>query len=237
MKIIHWNCQGAFRKKNAEILKYKPDIIIITECENPSRLKFGKLFPAPEDYFWYGDNVNKGVGFFFYNGVRYRINKDFNSKFRFIIPLVIEYKNLKFNLFGIWAMGDSKKRTERYVGQIWQAVNHYENQLKEPSILIGDFNSNQIWDQKKRIGNHTDVVNKLLEYDIHSLYHLQMSIQHGQELDPTFFLYRNVAKPYHLDYCFCSNSFLAKGYNFTIGDVEKWIEFSDHLPIFIDLNV
>jgi len=127
MKIIHWNCQGAFRKKNAEILVYKPDILI-------------------------------------------------------------------------------------------------------------DFNSNQIWDTKRKVGNHTDVVNKLLEYDIHSLYHLQNTIQHGQEIDPTFFLYRNITKPYHLDYCFCSSSFLKKGYNFKIGDVDNWIALSDHLPIFVSLD-
>lgn len=236
MKIIHWNCQGAFRNKHSKILTHKPDVLIITECENPSRLKFGELLPKPKDYFWYGDNPHKGVGFFFYNETKYNINKEFNCKFRYIIPLIVEHKKRKFNLFGIWAMGDSKIRSERYVGQIWLAINHYNEQLNDPSILIGDFNSNQIWDTKKRVGNHTDVVNKLQEHEIHSLYHLQNSIEHGQELDPTFFLYRDIKKPYHLDYCFCSNVLLKKGYNFKIGKVKDWLKLSDHLPIFINLN-
>ena len=30
MKIIEWNCQGAFRKKNDKILLFKPDILIIS---------------------------------------------------------------------------------------------------------------------------------------------------------------------------------------------------------------
>lgn len=42
MKIIEWNCQGAFRRKNDKILLLQPDILIIPECENKDRLEFGK---------------------------------------------------------------------------------------------------------------------------------------------------------------------------------------------------
>jgi hypothetical protein len=64
MKIIHWNCQGAFRKKSEQILKYNPDILIISECEEPSKLRLDEMINRPIDYFWYGDNPNKGIGFF-----------------------------------------------------------------------------------------------------------------------------------------------------------------------------
>ena len=32
MKIIGWNCNGAFRKKSKQILSMKPDILIVSEC-------------------------------------------------------------------------------------------------------------------------------------------------------------------------------------------------------------
>ena len=40
MKLITWNCQGAFRKKAEIILTLNPDILVIQECESPERLIF-----------------------------------------------------------------------------------------------------------------------------------------------------------------------------------------------------
>ena len=56
----------AFRKKNAEILKYRPDILIVEECENEKKLRFDYLTPKPNDFIWFGDNENKGIGIFFF---------------------------------------------------------------------------------------------------------------------------------------------------------------------------
>ena len=67
MKIITWNCNMAFRKKWSKILDYNPDILVIQECENPDKLQLDKLFPKPYQHIWYGDNPNKGIGFFSYN--------------------------------------------------------------------------------------------------------------------------------------------------------------------------
>jgi exonuclease III len=67
MRIIEWNCQGAFRKKNNKILALQPDILIIPECENEAKLEFGKLTPKPTDFFWYGDSGHKGIGIFSYS--------------------------------------------------------------------------------------------------------------------------------------------------------------------------
>ena len=237
MKIIEWNSQGAFRKKNEKILSLKPDILIIPECENEEKLKFGKLTPKPNDFFWYGDSPNKGIGIFSYSEFKFELLKEFNPRFRFVIPLKVTGKNYSFILFAIWAMDNKENSEERYIGQIWLAINYYSNfLLNENTILIGDFNSNKIWDYNDRVGNHSDVVEKLKEKRIFSLYHEKNKLEHGNEKHPTFYMYRKVEKPYHIDYCFASEEIIKNGFDLSIGKVEEWIGLSDHTPITAVIN-
>jgi len=234
MRIIEWNCQGAFRKKNEEILNLNPDILIIPECESPEKLQFGKLTPKPNDSFWYSDNGKKGIGIFSFSDFKFELLKEFNPKFRYIIPLKVTGNNGSFLLFAIWAMDNKENKAARYIGQIWLAINYYERLLNLDSILVGDYNSNQIWDEKERVGNHTDVVNKLKEYGILSLYHEQNKVAHGQEKEHTFFMYRKLEKPYHIDYCFASQCFIQNGYKIKLGEPNQWISISDHVPLIIE---
>ncbi len=238
MKIIEWNCQGAFRKKSEQILSLNPDILIISECENQKRLEFGKQTPIPNDFFWYGDNPNKGIGVFSYSEYRFELLKEFNPKYRYIIPLKVSGNYSSFILFAIWAMDNKIKKEEGYIGQIWQAINYYSDLLiNDKTVLIGDFNSNKIWDFKDRVGNHSEVVAKLMDKSILSLYHKKYKTEHGEEKHPTFYMYRNKQKPYHIDYCFASRSLLNNNYDFYVGDVDDWIELSDHSPIIVEITI
>ncbi len=60
MKLITWNCQGAFRKKADYIISHKPDILIVPESEHPDKLGFGTLTQKPKDYYWHGDSPRFG---------------------------------------------------------------------------------------------------------------------------------------------------------------------------------
>jgi len=42
----------AFRKKEDIILAFKPDILIIPECEHPDKLQFEKSNLKPTDTLW-----------------------------------------------------------------------------------------------------------------------------------------------------------------------------------------
>ncbi|MCB4204966.1 endonuclease/exonuclease/phosphatase family protein [Deferribacterales bacterium Es71-Z0220] len=237
MKIIEWNCRGAFRNKNKKILSLAPDILVVPECENGEKLKFGKLTPKPNDFFWYGDNPNKGVGIFSYSDYNFELIKEFNPKYKYIIPLKVTGKNTSFILFAIWAMNNKENKRESYIGQIWLAINYYENLLSNKNIiLIGDFNSNKKWDSKPRVGNHTDVVNKLKEKNIYSLYHKKTGIEHGDEIHPTFYMHHKTEKRYHIDYCFASEEIINRGFDLSIGEANEWTKLSDHVPFIIEIN-
>ncbi len=236
MRIVEWNCQGAFRLKNKEIFELRPDILIVPECEREEILEFGKLTPKPNDFLWYGDTGKKGIAIFSFSDHKFRLLKDFNPEFRYIVPLEVSNKTNSFLLFAVWAMGNKKNPLARYIGQVWNAVNYYQTTLTNNAILIGDFNSNQIWDEKERVGNHTDVVNFLNNSKIESLYHKQHNEPHGQESLNTFFMYRNLEKPYHIDYVFASHDIFKNGYNLTFGNPAEWIDKSDHVPMILDIK-
>ena len=236
MRLITWNCQGAFRKKADLILKLEPDILIIQECEHPDKLNFDFHINKPTNFYWHGDNLNKGIGVFSYSDYKFELMPAFNPEFRYVIPLRVTSKTNSFLLLAIWAMNNKINREARYIGQIWLAINYYQKLLDHSSILIGDFNSNKIWDYKGRAGNHTDVVDMLNKNNISSIYHTYFSQEQGKEKHPTFFLHKKTLKPYHIDYCFASIDLLNKVKNVEIGNYEDWTNYSDHSPLIISFD-
>lgn len=237
MKLITWNCQGAFRKKAEFILALQPDILVIQECEHPDKLKFNPTTPKPTDIYWYSDGGKKGIGIFSYSNYKFELLPDFNPEFRYILPIRVTGHGKTFTLLAVWAMGNKENHEARYIGQVWLAINHYKDLLGSSTILIGDFNSNKIWDYKDRVGTHSNVVSKLADKDIHSVYHKYFDTEQGKEKQPTLYMYRKQEKPYHIDYCFVSADLLDKVKKVEIGTYENWTAHSDHSPMTIKFDL
>ncbi|HYV92739.1 MAG TPA: endonuclease/exonuclease/phosphatase family protein [Chitinophagales bacterium] len=237
MRIITWNCNMAFRKKADFILTYKPDILIVPECEHPDKLKFQNGTPIPTDIFWFGANPNKGLGVFSYCDYKFKLLDNHNAELKTILPLTVSNRKHAFTLFAIWA-NNPKDPDGSYVTQVWKALHHYDKLLHgKKTILIGDFNSNTIWDKPKREGNHSTVVKKLEAKNIHSLYHQFFRQAQGKEAHPTQYMYRHQDKPYHLDYCFASADFAKKVSDVQVGTYESWRDYSDHTPLIITFKL
>jgi len=232
MKLITWNCNMAFRKKWKFISKENADILVIQECEKPEKFPVEKLLPECTSSIWVGENPNKGVGIFAFNGCTIDLIDSYNPNFKYIIPIQVKGK-LEATLFAIWAMPD-KINSNSYVGQIWNAINYYKTLFNNYTILAGDFNSNQIWDKSRPKGNHTSVVEFLKERDIISLYHFRKKETHGKEKEPTLYLLKKESKPYHMDYCFLSKSLIQKKTSIKISTYDDCIQYSDHMTVIID---
>ena len=232
MKIITWNCNMAFRRKWMSIIKFKPDILIIQECENESKYKTSELIPDYNEFIWIGDNINKGIGIISFNDYHVQLSQNYSKEFKYIVPLIVSGA-LNFNLFAIWAMPHSSKKLS-YVGQIWNAVNYYKSDLITNSVLIGDWNSNAKWDHERPKGNHTTIVELLKKLNIVSVYHSLKKEDHGKEKEPTLLLLKNKNKPYHMDYCFVSQEMITNYTTIKVGDFSEWLSISDHVPLFID---
>lgn len=224
----------AFRKKFEKVINLNPDLIIIQECENDEKLKSHLKSINYSQLIWYCNNPHKGVAIISFNNSQIELNENHNPEFEYIIPVNLKVEKRRINLFCIWAMPHKTERIKRYIGQIWGAINFYSNKLNEDSILIGDFNINAIWDKKKIIGNHSDVVGFLDKKNIHSIYHQKTKLEHGDEQNPTFFLLKQKEKPYHIDYCFASKNLFSNQTTIEIGKYQEWIKLSDHMPLTIN---
>jgi exodeoxyribonuclease-3 len=227
----------AFRKKAEIILKYKPHILIIPECEHPDKLIFKSDKLKPKEILWYGHNRNKGLGIFSYCDLKLKVLDVYDDSYKLIIPIKVSNRNIDLNLFAIWANNPTDPDGQ-YVTQIWKAIHYYDNLLtNKQTILIGDFNSNTIWDKSRREGNHSTVVDYLNRKGIYSLYHKHFKQTQGKEKHPTLYMYRHKNKPYHIDYCFASNDIAENLKSVKVGDYDFWMQHSDHVPVIVTFRL
>jgi hypothetical protein len=110
----------AFRKKAAFILPYNPDIAVISECENPEKLKFpSELRNYRPTFLWYGTNPHKGLGVFSYGDYRFQLLDCHNPSFKNILPIAVTGGKIDFTLFAVWANNPADKDGQ-YVTQVWK---------------------------------------------------------------------------------------------------------------------
>lgn len=232
MKILSWNCSGAFRKKYKFINKFEADILIIQECENPLEVDYEKeLFDEYPFYIWTGDNKNKGLGLF--SKYKLKDNEWKNQNTKYFISCDV---NNAFNLLGVWCH-QANSPTFQYIGQLWKYLMINKNKIRSRDIIIGgDLNSNSIWDVWDRWWNHSDVVKELKNLNIKSLYHHFYKEKQGEEHIPTFYHTKNNDKGYHIDYFFASSKFAKNIKDFCIEEFSEWKQFSDHIPIIVEIS-
>ncbi len=71
MRLVAWNCNMALHRKFDALLALRPDIAIISECAEPSRLRRqSRLDWIENDPIWIGSKATKGLAVFAFNGYR-----------------------------------------------------------------------------------------------------------------------------------------------------------------------
>lgn len=231
MKIISWNCNQKFREKFKLLEEFDADILIIQECENPAESKLEEYKKWAQNYLWVGDNKHKGLGIFAKPEIELKKLGWSDEGYKLFLPFII---NGEFDVVAVWTKAGTKK-SNSYISQLWNYIQLNKGIIEDSKpMIIGDFNSNALWDKERKLGNHSDVVNALKKFDIHSLNHAKQKEPHGAETQPTIYMYRNIEKPYHIDYAFLPNSLLEDA-DIEIGKAEVWLQHSDHMPLFLTL--
>lgn len=223
MRIVSWNCNGKFREKHEIIQELDADIYVIQECENPKLTKNKKYQEFASNHLWHGISKHRGLGIFAAKDILLEDNKWESHYLREFISAKI---NEDFNLLAVWAR---KPYIEEYC--VYQSIDF--EKFNDEMIVIGDFNSNKIWDNKHGERDHSAVVNKLEEKNLHSAYHCVKGENQGEENEDTFYMYRHPDKGYHIDYAFLRSDRIKR---FQVLSKGNWLNYSDHIPLVLEIR-
>lgn len=125
---------------------------------------------------------------------------------------------------------------EGYIQGLDKALDAYGDFLKAaPSIVLGDFNANAIWDNPNRSADFSRVANRLeSEFGLKSAYHFFFDEPFGSETIATHHFRWHEDEPFHIDYCFVPSYWTIEGV--TVGKYSDWGHISDHCPLIVDMS-
>lgn len=235
MRLITWNCKGAFHRKHDYVAALRPDILIVPECEKIAGVTQPFNCAPVRSIGWFGSNTRKGLAVLSYGDYTFDVHHCYDSRHQWIIPLTVTGP-VTFVLFAVWTL-PLRRLESRYVRPLLEAFEFYKPVLDSTEVVwAGDFNSSYIFDKPSRKYKFRDFVSQLAHCGLHSLYHQQRDCAHGAELEDTFYLYHHKEKGYHIDYVFAADSFHPHGVEVSVGSHEEWSKRSDHAPLICDFR-
>ena len=234
LKLLTWNCQGAFRKKYPLIADLTPDLAVIQECEHPDRIPWKQGRP-PASTLWFGEKPTKGLGVFSWTDLTFEPLAEYDPTIRYCIPIQITAP-YRFHLIAVWAM-DHKVDSHSYSGQVYQALGAYRDFIEaSDTVLMGDYNSSTLTTPKSRLGNHATLTLDLNRLWLVSAYHQFYFEKQGQEKRWTFFHHRKPDRRGHIDYAYIPTRWLRRLSNVQVGDPKTWLTHSDHCPVIVEIQ-
>ena len=227
MRLVTWNCCRGPYLRNASLLgALLPDIAVIQECARPTT--------ETDQCLWFGDNPHQGIAVFANGLYRIRALPAVAEVPRYAIPVEVVGPTT-FPLIAVWSKGGQERP---YVEAVVRAVELYRDLFSQyRTVLIGDLNSNAIWDSSHVAGcNHSALVRMLSELGLVSAYHFFHREAHGEEKQPTYYFQWNEQRPYHIDYCFVPEEWAPKMERVEVGSYAAWKDHSDHRPLLVQLH-
>ena len=232
MKIVTWNCNSKFSKKFPAIIEENADIYVIQECDNPLIANSDEYLEFASNYYWVGENQDQGLGIFAKDNVKLELVDLDDKGLRYFIPVNV---NDDFNLLGIWTNPDMEgNKVIHYLKEITKYYEAHKDSgfFNENMIMCGDFNCDVRLINKTHGKNVYEMMDKLSEVSLIDVYHYLNDEIQGEESKSTFFMNRNLSKPFHLDHLFSAHD---KVKDLQIPNPEYWMTLSDHVPLIFEI--
>lgn len=219
MRIVSWNCAMGFSKKRPLIDALQADVAILPEVSRRDISEIEAPFRA-----WVGSNPHKGLGVI---ARRSYVLHEADG----LLPWHITFTVDGTNIIGLWA--HVRDKDLKYVRVTHEVVDQHAAFLASgPSLLVGDFNSNTVWDSAHPGLNHSMLVYKLHGLSLRSVHHNAERLAHGAEATKTYFHTKEAAlrPPHRLR--------LPRGASASllVGSPEDWQPYSDHMPLILDID-
>jgi hypothetical protein len=226
MILATWNCQA--RDDLSVVSSFDADVLVLTEP------RFNRLPPEYKSL-WIGENGKKGIAIIPSLTTTLVQIMDIPALPSQVI-LAHVTGSISFLLLAVWT-----QKKDEYVEGLHRALDLCEKRMASyPTVIMGDFNSNAIWDherkRKDRGVSHTDLVRRLDDLGLVSAYHVHFAEKQGQETLPTYYHCKKKQKkwPSHIDYCFLPKTWAVT--DVTVGTFEEWRAFSDHMPLVVTVD-
>lgn len=233
MRLITWNCKGAFHRKHDFVAALRPDILIVPECEKVSGITQPFDSSPVRSFHWFGSNPRKGLAVVSYGDYVLEVHPGYDPRHQWIVPLSVSGP-VTFVLFAVWTL-PLGGYGGRYVRPLLEAFESYKPVIANSEVVwAGDFNSNFVFDKPSRRYKFRDFVALLRRHGLHSIYHRKRECEHGEEPDDTYYHHHNVSKGHHIDYVFAAESLHPRGVDVSIGSYADWSKRSDHAPLICD---
>jgi hypothetical protein len=228
MNFLTWNAgRDQFAKKMPLLDPFQPDVAVVPEIGRPQSVN--------DHCLWFGIKENQGLAVVSSQAFQLEPLPEKPGAPKYVVPIKVTGP-INFTLFAIWTIQGQEMR---YIRAVATCLDLYlELFAQGPIVLMGDFNSNAIWDKEHPTNLcHSAVVRKLGGLGIVSAYHHYRSEEHGCESEPTFFLHHKKEKPFHIDYCFLPITWANKLSSIQVGSFEAWQGLSDHRPLVLEMQV
>lgn len=227
MRIVSWNCNLTLQRKLPALLALDPTVAIVQECERDLQV------PDGYTYLWRGVNPKKGLGVLA-RDVAAHVAPEASDQWAFFLPVVLPTLNLR--LLAVWAFNHrAAKFIPSRTGMALPVINSLSPWLTEGrSLVAGDFNNNAGWDTLRGKNNFSEIHSRLEQLGLKSSYHSARSEAIRTESTMTHFFQKNVARGFHIDYCYVHRSLKIE--EVSLPAFEAWLIMSDHIPLVVTVT-
>ena len=229
LRLVVWNSNGGFRRKQSALGWLQPDIAIIPEAS----ADFADGLPnAQLSSLWIGAQAKRGLGVLALNG--WSLDRtDVAVEQRLFLPCIATRGSSRIHVIAVCA-----KRTTDYVSPTLAALQSLSDFIcAGPSIFAGDFNGSVFFDGKRPTPFRL-VIDSLDRLGMKSAWHHFHGEKFGEEAAQTYFMNRGgELRGFHIDYAFVSKIFGLQGVKINSYAEYHGGKLSDHVPLSVDLRL